>query len=83
METKELENMNTRPRIENSGKVFDRLELEFGGNKYDTQFTSTGNKNKKFIHDMQKIALDVTFTQMTPKKVIKNHGEITVVDIYI
>ena len=39
METKELENTNTRPRRANAGKWVERLEMNFGGKTYDTQFT--------------------------------------------
>ena len=44
METNERENMNIMSRRENSGKVIDRLDIKFGGNKYDTQFTRTGKR---------------------------------------
>ena len=44
METKERENMNTMTRRANAGKGFERLEMNFVGKKYDTQFTSTGKK---------------------------------------
>ena len=30
---------------------------------------------KKIMHDMHKISVDVTFTQMTNKKGINRHGE--------
>ena len=47
--------------------------MNFGGKTYDTQFTTrTGEKRKYFIHDMHKLALGVTFTQMTAKNGIKN-----------
>ena len=83
METKEHENTNTRPKGANVGKGVDRLEMKFGGGKYDTQFTtSTREKKKYFIHDMHKLAVDVTFTQMKAMKGIKKHGEIAVADIY-
>ena len=62
METKDHENTNTRPRTANSVKYVDNLEMKFGGKKYDTQFTRTVKKKKYFIHDMQKLAVDVTFT---------------------
>ena len=46
METKERENTNTSPRRANAGKGFDRLEIKFGEETYDTKFTtSTGEKN--------------------------------------
>ena len=35
-----------------------------------------------FMHDMHKLAVDVTFTQVTDKKGINNHGERVVVAIY-
>ena len=72
METKERENTNTRPKRANAGKGVERLEIKFRGKKYGTQFTST--VNKKNIHDMHKLAVDVTFTQMASKKGIKKHG---------
>ena len=48
METKEHEDTKTRPRRLNTGKGVERLEMKFGGKKYDTQFTSTG-KNKNIL----------------------------------
>ena len=45
METKDRENTNRSPRRENTGKVVERLQIKFVGNKYYTQFTRTG-KNK-------------------------------------
>ena len=72
METKERENKNTRPRMDNAGKVVERLEIKFGVKKYDTQFIITGKK-KTFMHDMHKLAVDVTFIQVTDKKGINNH----------
>ena len=74
IETKERENRNKMPRRANSGKGADRLNMKFGGSKYDTQFTSTGNKIL-FFNDMQKLAVYVTFKQMTPRKGIKKHRE--------
>ena len=57
--------------------------MKFGRGKYDTQFTtSTREKKKYFMHDMHKLAMDVTFIQMTAKKGIKKHGEIAVASIY-
>ena len=57
--------------------------MKFGGKIYDTQFTtSTGEKRKYFMHDMHKIAVDMTFAQMTDKKGIKKHGEIEVTVMY-
>ena len=44
------------------GKGVENLNMKYGVNKYDTQFTSTGKKKKYFMHDMQKLAVDVTFT---------------------
>ena len=76
LDTKESENTNTRPRKANVGKGVDSLEMKFGGGKYDTQFTtSTREKKKYFMHDMHKIAVDVTFTQMTVKKGINKWRE--------
>ena len=50
--------------------------MKFGGKTYNTQFnTSTVEKKKYFMHDMHKLAVDVTFTQMTAKKGLKKHGE--------
>ena len=73
METKESENTNTRPGRANAGKRVDRLEMKFGGESYNTQFTtSTGEKEKYFMHDMHKLAVDVAFAQMTAKKGIEN-----------
>ena len=52
------------------------LKIKFSGETYDTQFiTSTGEKKNVFMHDMHKLAVDVTFTQITSKKGIKKHGE--------
>ena len=39
-------------------------------------------RRKTCMHDMHKLAMDVTFTQMTAKKGIKKHGEIAVAAIY-
>ena len=63
MKTRERENTNKSPRRDNARKFVERLETNFGGKKYDTQFTSTGNRKTYFMHDMHKIAMDVTFTQ--------------------
>ena len=82
METKGRENTITRPRRANTGKVIDSLDIKFGGKKYDTQFTSTGKKRKHFMHDMHKVSVDVTFTQMTANKGINKHVERAVADIY-
>ena len=83
LETKDRESKNTRPIMANAGKGFERLEINFGGKTYDTQFTiSTGEKNKYFMHDMHKPAVDVVFAQMTAKKCIKKHGERTVTSMY-
>ena len=46
METNARENTNKKPRREDSGKGVEHLDMKFGGKKYDTQFTSTGNKKK-------------------------------------
>ena len=37
---------------------------------------------KKFMHDMHKIAVYLTFTQMAPKKGIKRHGEQAIAYMY-
>ena len=45
LEAKDSENTNTRPRRSNAGKRVERLEINFCGGKYDTQFnTNTGEK---------------------------------------
>ena len=41
MENKERENANTNPRRANAGKCVERLEMKFGGKKYDTQLKIT------------------------------------------
>ena len=41
LETKECENTNTRPRRSNTRKGVERLEMDFGGKTYDTQFTTS------------------------------------------
>ena len=46
MENKEREKMNTMSRRANSEKGVERLAMNFGGNKYNTQFTRTGKKKK-------------------------------------
>ena len=72
LETEERENTNTRKRRANAGKGVERLEMKFGWETYDTQFTTiTGEKKTHFMHDMHKLAVDVTFTQMSVKKGIK------------
>ena len=64
-------------------KCVERLEMKFGGKTYDTKFTTrTGEKKKYFMHDMHKLAVDVTFTQMTTKKGIQKYGEISVSAMY-
>ena len=73
-ETKERGNTNTSTRKSNTGKGVECLEKKFGLKTYETQFvTRTGEKNKYFMHDMKKLAVDVTFTQITAKKGINNH----------
>ena len=62
METKEHENTNTRPRMTNTGKGVESLDMKLRGKKYDTQLTSTGKKRKYFMHAMHKLAVDVMFT---------------------
>ena len=59
METREHENMNTAPIRANTVKGFDCLEMNFGGDKYETQFTSTGKNRKYFMHGMHKLSVDV------------------------
>ena len=39
-------------------------------------------REKYFTHGMHKLAVDVTFTQMTAKKSIKNNGEMAVDSMY-
>ena len=57
--------------------------MKFGGKTYDTQFaTSTGERKKCFMYNIHKLAVDVTFTQMTAKKGIKTHGERAVAAMY-
>ena len=56
--------------------------MKFGGNKYDTQLTSTGKRNKYFMHDMHKLAVDVTFIQMISKKVTKKHRKRALATMY-
>ena len=56
--------------------------MKFGGKKYDTQFTTSTGEKKGFMHAMNKIAVDVTFTQMKAKKGIKKHGSREVAAIY-
>ena len=46
MDTKDRKNTNTIPRRVNAGRGVERLNIKFGGKKYDTQFTSTGKKRK-------------------------------------
>ena len=83
METKDHENTNTNPIRVNVLKEVERLDMNFGGKIYDTQFTtSTGEKKKYFMRDMHKIDRGVTFTQVVAKKGIKNHGEREVAAMY-
>ena len=73
METKKLENTNTSPSRANAGKGVEHLGMKFGDKTYDNQLiTSTGEKKKYFMHEMNKLAVDVTLIQMIPKKGIKN-----------
>ena len=52
METKERKNTNTRSRSYNARNFVERLDMKFGGKKYDTQFTSIGKKkNILFMKD--------------------------------
>ena len=78
-----MKTQKTRPRRADAGKLDKRLEMKIGVEIYDTQFvTSTGEKKKYFMHDMHKLAVDVTFAQMTAKRGIKKRGEREVVAIY-
>ena len=56
--------------------------MNFGRKKFDTQFTRTGKKIKYFMHGMQKLAVDVTFTHMKAKKGTKMNVESTVATMY-
>ena len=50
--------------------------MKFGGNKYGTQFISTGKiKYQELTHGMYQISVDVIFTQIIAKKVINMNGE--------
>ena len=83
MKTKERENTNTRPRRDNTKKGIERLDMKFGGKTYDTQLTtSTGDGEKYFMHDIHKLAVDVTFKHMTTKKGIRKYGYRTVAAMY-
>ena len=44
METKKRENKNTRPIRSNTGKGVERLEMNFRGKTYDTQFTTSNGE---------------------------------------
>ena len=80
METKWRKNKNKI--MMNAGKGVERLEMKFVGNTCRIQFTSTGKKRKYFMNDMQKLAVDVTFTHMTDNKGIKNRGQRAVAAMY-
>ena len=83
LETKEPENTNTRPRRANAVKGVEHLKMKYREKTYDTQFTNSTGKSKNCImHDMHKLAVDVTFTQMTVKKGIKKHVEKAVTSMY-
>ena len=83
LETKKRENTNTRPRRANTGKGVECLKMNFGGKTYDNKLTtSTGENKKYFMHDMQKLSVDVKFDQTTAKKGIKKHGESAVAATY-
>ena len=45
--------------------------MKFRGKIYDTKLTTSTGEKKKYMHDMHKLDVDVTFTQMTAKKGIK------------
>ena len=44
MGNKERKDTSISPRRANAVKGVERLEMIFGGKKYDTQFTSTGRR---------------------------------------
>ena len=48
MENKERENANKNPIRANAGKCVERLEMKFGGKKYDTQLNST--RENRFLN---------------------------------
>ena len=75
LETKELENKNTRPRRANVGNRVERL-------LWHSIYHQHWVKEKKIMHDMHKLTVDVTFTQMTTKKGIEKHGERAVSAMY-
>ena len=56
--------------------------MKFRGDKYDTQFASTGNKKIYFMRDMHKLAVNFISTQTTANKGINNHGKRYVAAIY-
>ena len=82
MEPKERENTKTRPIRANTGKGVESLEMNFVGNKYDTQFIHTRDKKEYFMCAMHKLVVDVTLTHMTAKEVVKNHGEREIYSMY-
>ena len=56
--------------------------MKFGRKKYGTHLINTEGK-KEFMHDMHKIFLDATFTQMTAKKGINRHNKREISDMYM
>ena len=42
--------------------------MKFCGNKYGTLFINTEEKEKQFMHNMNNIAVDATFTKITANK---------------
>ena len=56
--------------------------MKFYGKKYGTQFISIEEREKEYFHDMHKIDVDATFTQMKAKKGIKRHKKRSIAVIY-
>ena len=57
------------------GNMLSALRLKLEGINMAPNSLALGRRKKYFMHDMHKLAVDVTFTQMTAKKVINKHGE--------
>ena len=53
-----------------------------GENKTPNSLPELGQKKQYFMHAMQKLAVDVTFTQMRSKKCIKKHEKRAVALMY-
>ena len=49
METKDNENTNTTTRRANIGKWVECLKMKLGWETYDTQFTTSNEKNKNIL----------------------------------